>query len=50
MKQVTIGRTWDLNKSAALATFQKKVKKSHISQHPFGNPAPNRDWKLCDMI
>ena len=44
-KQVTIRRTitGDLNKSAALATFQKKSLKSHISQHPFGNLAPNRD-------
>ena len=42
-KQVTIGRivTGDLDKSANLATFQRKVE-SHISQHPFGNPAPNR--------
>ena len=24
--------------------------KSHISQHPFGNPAQNRGWNLCDMI
>ena len=30
-KQVTIGRT-----------FLKKGEKSHISQHTFGNPAPNR--------
>ena len=44
-KQVTIGRTatGDLNKSAALATFQKKSEKSLIFQHHFGNPAPNRD-------
>ena len=44
-KQVTIGRTatGDLNKSAALATFQKKSKKSLIFQHHFGNPAPNRN-------
>ncbi len=44
-KQVTIGRTTtgDLNKSAALATFQKKSEKSLIFQHNFGNPAPNRD-------
>jgi len=42
-KQVTIGRTvtGDSSKSANLATFQRKVK-SHISQHPFGNPAPYR--------
>ena len=47
-KQVTIGRTvtGDLNKRAALATFQKKSEKSHIFQHHFGNPAPN---KLCTM-
>ena len=44
-KQVTIGRTatGDLNKSAALATFQQKSEKSLIFQHHFGNPAPNRD-------
>ena len=44
-KQFEIGRTatGDLNKSAALATFQKKSEKSHISKHPFGNAAPNRD-------
>ena len=44
-KQVTIGRsaTGDLDKSAALATFQKKSEKSLIFQHHFGNPAPNRD-------
>ena len=44
-KQVKIGRTstGDLNKSAALATFQKKSEKCHIFQHHFGNPAPNRD-------
>ena len=36
--------TGDLNKSAALATFQKKSeKKSLIFQHHFGNSAPNRD-------
>ena len=41
-KKVKIGRkiTGDLNKSAALATFQKKSKKSRIFQHHFGNPAP----------
>ena len=51
-KQVTIGRTvtGDLNKSADLATFQKKSETSHVSQHPFGYPAPNRGWKLHDMI
>ena len=40
MKQVITGRTvtGDLNKNADLATFQKKSEKSHISQHPFGNP------------
>ena len=40
-----IGRTATgaLNKSAALATFQKKSEKSLIFQHHFGNPAPNRD-------
>ena len=44
-KQVEIGRTTtgDLNKSAALATFQKKSEKSRIFLHHFGNPAPNRD-------
>ena len=44
-KQVTIGRTAtrDLNKGAALATFQKKSKKSLIFQHHFRNLAPNRD-------
>ena len=43
-EQVIIERTvtGDLNKSADLATFQKKSEKSHISQHPFGNPHPNR--------
>ena len=35
--------TGDLNKSTALATFQKKSEKSLIFQHHFGNPAPNRD-------
>ena len=42
-KQVEIGRTTtgDLNKSAALATFQKKSEKSHIFLHHFANPAPN---------
>ena len=42
-KNVKIGRTTtgDLNKSAALATFQKKSKKSHIFQYHFENPAPN---------
>ena len=51
-KQIITGRTVteDLNKSADLATFQKKSEKSHISQYPFGNPAPNRGWKLYDMI
>ena len=41
-KQHTIGRTatGDLNKSAALATVQKK---SLIFQHHFENPAPYRD-------
>ncbi len=50
-KQVEIGRTTtgDLNKSAALATFQKKSEKSRIFLHHFGNPAPNRDLKLYDM-
>ena len=44
-KQVEIGRTTtgDLNKSAALATFQKKSEKSPIFLHHFGNPAPNRN-------
>ena len=44
-KQVEIGRTTtgDLNKSAALATFQKRSEKSNIFLHHFGNPAPNRD-------
>ena len=43
--QFEIGRTatGDLNKSAALATFQKKSEKSHIFLHHFGNPAPNKD-------
>ena len=43
-KQVTIGRTVkeNLNNSGDLATFRKNSEKSHISQHPFGNPAPNR--------
>ena len=41
--------TGDLNKSADLAIF-KKSEKSHIIQHPFGNPAPNMGWKLYDMI
>ena len=51
-KQVIIERTvtGDLNKSADLATFQKKSETSHVSQHPFGYPAPNRGWKLHDMI
>ena len=50
--QVKIGTavTWDSNKIAALATFQKKSEKSHIYQHHFGNQAPNRDCKLYDMI
>ena len=39
-----------LNKSAALATFEKKSKKSHNSVLSFKNPAPNRNWKLYDMI
>ena len=39
-----------LNKSAALATFEKKSKKSHNSVLSFENPAPNRYWKLYDMI
>ena len=30
--------------------FSKEKGKSHISQHPSGNPAPNRGWKLYDMI
>ena len=44
-KQIEIGitTTGDLNKSAALATFQKKSEKSCIFLHHFGNPAPNRD-------
>ena len=44
-KQVEIGRTTtgDLNKSAVVATFQKKSEKSCIFLHHFGNPAPNRD-------
>ena len=44
-KKVKIGRTTtgDFNKSAALATFLKRREKSHIFQHHFGNPAPNRD-------
>ena len=44
-KKLKIGRTatGDLNESVALAVFQKKVKKSLIFQHHFGNPAPNRD-------
>ena len=44
-KQVEIGRTTTgyLNKSAALATFQKKSEKSCIFLHRFGNPALNRD-------
>ena len=39
-----------LHKSADLVTFRKKSRKSHISQHPFENPAPDRVWKLYDMI
>ena len=44
-KQVEIGKTTtgDFNKSAALATFQKKRKKGRIFLHHFGNSAPNRD-------
>ena len=44
-KKLKIGRTatGDLNKSAALAIFQKKSEKSLIFQHHFGNQAPNRD-------
>ena len=51
-KQVTIGRkvTGDLNKSADLVTFWKKSEKCHISKHPFENQAPNRGWKMYDMI
>ena len=44
-KKLKIGRTatGDLNKSAALAIFQKKSdKKSHFPAS-FWNPAPNRD-------
>ena len=44
-KQVEIGRTTkgDTNKSAALATFQKKSEKSHIFLHHFGNPVSSKD-------
>ena len=51
-KQVTIGRsvTGDWNMSADLATFQKRKEKSNFSEHPFGNPATNRDWKLYYMF
>ena len=44
-KKLKIGRTatGDLNKSAALAIFQKKSEKSLIFQYHFGNPAPNRN-------
>ena len=44
-KKLKIGRTatGDLNKSAALAIFQKKSEKSLVFQHHFGKPAPNGD-------
>ena len=50
-KKLESGQTF-LNRQMeqALATFQKKSLKSHNSQHPVGNPAPNKNWKLYDMI